>query len=242
MVGKMQILDEIKRLARANGGKAPGRERFESETGTKSSEWYPHYWLRWGDALVEAGFSPNKFQKAYDEELLLEKYIGLIRELKHVPVHGEVRRKEKEDPTFPSHTVFDRFGGKHKLVARVLDYCKERRDCDDIVEICSNLSSAGTQPQRLEKGSSGPDVVGFVYLIKFGHHYKIGRTNALGRREYELGIQLPEKARTVHVIKTDDPAGIETYWHKRFEAKRGNGEWFDLTSEDIRAFKRRKFM
>jgi hypothetical protein len=27
---------------------------------------------------------------------------------------------------------------------------------------------------------------GFVYLMKSGKHYKIGRSNAVGRREYEL--------------------------------------------------------
>jgi hypothetical protein len=31
---------------------------------------------------------------------------------------------------------------------------------------------------------------GYVYLAKSGRHYKIGRSNSIGRREYELAIQL----------------------------------------------------
>lgn len=80
-------------------------------------------------------------------------------------------------------------------------------------------------------------------MIKSGRYYKIGKTNAIGCREYELAIQLPEKARTVHVIRTiDDASGIEAYWHRRFDAKRTNGEWFDLAAADVQAFKRRKLM
>ena len=81
-----------------------------------------------------------------------------------------------------------------------------------------------------------------MYLLKSGHFYKIGRSNAVGRRERELAIQLPEKAIVVHSIKTDDPPGIEAYWHRRFEARRKNGEWFDLSPQDVAAFRRRKFM
>jgi hypothetical protein len=92
-----------------------------------------------------------------------------------------------------------------------------------------------------EPARVSPKVGGYVYLIRSGKFHKIGRTNASGRRLRELAIQLPKKPRTVHVIETDDPEGVEGYWHRRFAAKRQDGEWFLLSEDDVRAFRWRKY-
>jgi hypothetical protein len=108
--------------------------------------------------------------------------------------------------------------------------------------MCAALGRDKTTSSIEGQAGNVGDVFGFVYLIRSGRYYKIGRSNAAGRRHYELAIQLPEKALKVHEIRTDDPIGIEAYWHNRFAARRRNGEWFDLAAADISAFRRRKFM
>jgi|SRR5579859_2763961 len=94
---------------------------------------------------------------------------------------------------------------------------------------------------RLEHRLGSRHVSGFVYLLRSVKHYKLGRTNAAGRRLRELAIQLPQKPDTVHVIETGDPEGIEQYWHRRFADRRQGGEWFALSADDVRAFKKRHF-
>lgn len=236
---KQHIIDEIRRTAGKNGGIPLGVERFLAETGIRRTDWFGKYWARWGDALVEAGYEPNKLQGSYEDEWVIEKFISLIRELGRYPVSGELRLRAKQDKNFPTHNVFRRVGKKAELVAKIIKYCEGKDGFSDIVEICKPLATT-SQPES--SASEEQPAVGYVYLAKSGRYYKIGRTAALGRREYELRIQLPDKITTVHTIKTDDPAGIEAYWHKRFQDRRTNGEWFELTNEDVNAFKRRKFM
>lgn len=151
----------------------------------------------------------------------------------------------RRDPTFPSHNTFQRFGGKSSLARKVLAYCKEQADCQDVVSLLVPLAAAeeiSTPDLSDDDDAADSAAHGFVYLLKSGRHYKIGRTQDMGRREYDLRIQLPEPATRVHVIATDDPAGIEGYWHRRFSGRRKNGEWFELDSSDVAAFKKRRFM
>lgn len=247
-IDKQHILDEIRRIAKASEGKPPGQNEFKNETGINKYDWFPHYWVRWGDAQEEAGFSRNRFQEAFGKDLLIEKLIDLIRRTKdgdkiRFPVEGEMLVEKKRTPDFPHANAFrQKFGGKSQMAAAILEHCRARSGFEDVIAACEDVLKTNTKIVTKEKESWDQEAVGSVYLMKSGRHYKIGRTNAVGRRQYELAIQLPEKANTLHVIKTDDPSGIEAYWHKRFEAKRGNGEWFELTAEDIKAFKRRKFM
>ena len=234
---KNHIILEIQRAARENGGKPLGRLKFLRMTGIKETDWSGKYWARWSDALKDAGFGPNQLQQPYDDSVLFDRFVGLVRELGRVPVVTEMRMKSRVDKSFPNSTVFERFGSKQQLLSRTLQYAQEHEAHSDVVPL---LSAAIGSDAAHGKDITQNIVTGFVYLMKSGRHYKIGRTNSLGRREWELGIKISIPPKTIHSIETDDPVGVEAYWHKRFSDKRGEGEWFDLSPDDIKAFKRWK--
>ena len=62
-LSKEQILVEIKRTAKENGGKPLGKLRFVKETGIGPYDWQ-RYWTQFGKAQQEAGLSPNQLNVA----------------------------------------------------------------------------------------------------------------------------------------------------------------------------------
>jgi hypothetical protein len=91
------------------------------------------------------------------------------------------------------------------------------------------VGSTGAKPKPPIRG-------GVVYLLKCGVFFKIGKSISPKQRYYQLKIQLPEKCELVHEIKTNDINYTEKHWHRRFAARRANGEWFKLKEEDVDEF------
>jgi hypothetical protein len=242
MPGKQEILNEIKRTAAINNNHPLGEKKFENETGIKPHEW-SKYWARFGDAQRDAGFQANLLQGAYPDAVLIDKVIGLTRKLGRFPTQREMKVERNNNDAFPSAIIFfRRFGSKQGLLKKIVEHCKQNKDCKDILNVVELLVTGDSDKHSDDSDLSGQSIVGSVYLYEHGNkrEWKIGRSNDTVRRGQELRIQMPDELKLVHEIKTDDPSGVEAYWHNRFGSKRKNGEWFDLKSADIKAFKRWK--
>ena len=231
------ILSEIRRLAKETGT-VPGYRTFERETGIARHEWMGKYWARWGDALSEAGYSSNEFGRKLDTASILTAIIAACRHYNKIPTQAELKIYRRTEPAIPSsRAISNHFQSRAGLLAALAKRVSEDESYSDIAVMLP--SDVQETPKKLPSSAKNPD--GFVYLIKSGDFYKIGRSDDLERRVKEIRTALPDKASLAHTIRTDDPPGIESYWHRRFEEKRANGEWFKLSPHDVAAFKKRKY-
>ncbi len=235
---RAHILSEIRRLAEAANGKPPGKLAFARQTGIREHQWSGVLWPRWGDALAEAGYERNVLQGRFDTGDVLSKVIEACRHYGHVPTIAEMKLYRRNDPTFPSTgAVAGHFPTRAALLAALARHAAQGEAFRDI----ASMLPRERQEDAPHKMPASRIAEGFVYLLKSGDYYKIGRSDELERRVREIRITLPEAVTLVHAIKTDDPPGIEAYWHRRFAERRANGEWFKLAPADLAAFKRRKY-
>jgi len=233
---KEKIVGAYHRLVKEHGGTLIGERIFRRETGFSHHYWKGGYWRSWSAFQADAGYEPNSSTEKTPDDIILRRFTELALERNEIPSEADLMLKRKEDPSFPSKATYRRWGSRDALLSKVADYC----ETDERFAPVLDLLRQGLSNARDHRSDAG-HVKGFVYLLRSGKNYKLGRTNAVGRRLRELSIQLPQKPDTVHVIETDDPEGIEQYWHRRFSEKRQGGEWFFLTTDDVKAFKRRRF-
>lgn len=173
---KERILSEIKRLAAENGGKAPGKALFQRETGIAESDWYGKLWLRWNDAVADAGLTPNTKQGRLSGDLVLDKYAEVCRHYGKPHSSAELRYYARETPGFISHNTFPKhYGSKGGVIAALRDRAIERGE-DDLVAILPEVKASPALPAS---PCSSKVPVGWVYLLQSGGHFKIGRSDEL---------------------------------------------------------------
>jgi hypothetical protein len=233
-----EITREIQRLARENGGKPLGERLFLTNLGlTRSALWSAGF-ASYSDALQAAGFRKNQLNPASEPSAVLTSLMDLIRGLGRFPTKGHIKAARAKDSSFPSYEAFLTVaGGKFSNLPNIArEFCLANGISDLLHLIPQSNTFAASEAKPTSRA-----VAGYVYLLKHGQHYKIGRSNDTARRRREISLLLPEELEHVHVIETDDPEGIEAYWHRRLASKRVRGEWFALASEDVAAFKRRRY-
>jgi len=74
---------------------------------------------------------------------------------------------------------------------------------------------------------------GYIYFLRANSYVKIGRTNNIDRRMAQIQPRLPFKTQVFHVVETNDPVKYEHFFHDKFKDKRANGEWFELSDDDL---------
>ena len=229
-----RIVSEIKRLV-AESGKVPGVKAFETETGILRREWTGKIWARWGEAVQEAGFEPNGLTQRFDSGQVLQSVIECCEALGRLPSNNDLRLFAHQNPGFPANGTIENHYPKRALLVEAL------RTHSRVNPSYAHISDMLPDPVAAIVEASSTSNYGHVYLLKAGDYYKIGQSSDLEKRVKSINVALPDKATLEHAISTDDPPGIEAYWHRRFADRRANGEWFKLSKADVLAFKKRKF-
>ena len=236
MAMRERVIAEIERIV-TETGKVPGVRTFESATGIMRREWIGKVWARWGDAIKEAGFEPNALTERLDSTTVLKSFADCCMALKRLPASNDLRLFARQNPGFPSDTTIEKHFPRRTLLAEALRGWALLPENHAYSAIAELLPVPVSTPVELP----GHQNFGHVYLIRSGEFYKIGRSSNFEKRVKSIGVSLPEKLVPEHLISTDDPPGIEAYWHRRFADRRMNGEWFKLSKADVLAFKKRKF-
>jgi hypothetical protein len=160
---RQHIINEIRRTAKLNGDVALGQKRFENETGISYYDWFGKHWARWGDAIREAGFEPNKLNERFDDLFLVQQLVQLTRRLGRVPVKGDLMLEAQTNPDFPSKNVFARLGSKSQRVTQVLSYCDAYAGFDDVALLWQQTPKSKSPITEVEDSTQQ---VGFVYMLK----------------------------------------------------------------------------
>ena len=113
-------------------------------------------------------------------------------------------------------------------IEKIIDDCKEQMNTIKKEEEREQKKILEENRKKLKEQE-----IGYIYLIKSDHGYKIGKSKVLSKRMNTFGIQLPFEHECIYSAKVIAYHKIEKYFHKHFASKHLKGEWFNLNENDI---------
>lgn len=99
------------------------------------------------------------------------------------------------------------------------------------------LSIIQIEKERLDKENKAKKGIGYIYLIKSRYGYKIGKSKNIKQRNKLFSIKMPFEFDYVFKKKCSDYHNLEIRLHEMFKDKNINGEWFQLSEDDIKLIK-----
>src|SRR3989442_14668099 len=180
-LSKESIVTAYNDIVAERGGKIIGEAVFTRETGISTYYWHGAYWRSWSAFQADAGPPPNQPTQRISDETLLQCFAQLALERSDIPIEADLVLKRQEDPSFPDKSCFRRWGNRNALLAKVADYCTGKGEFARVLQFLKQGAS-----NSLDRRLDSLEIKGFVYLLRSGKYYKIGRSNAVGRRLREL--------------------------------------------------------
>lgn len=115
-----------------------------------------------------------------------------------------------------------------------LDILYEFSEVKEISFAIKNIEDVWNSPhyeenQKPEKGKS----LGYIYLLKSGNLYKIGKAKDIEKRMKPFTVSFPATWSLEYYFQSNNYNKAELLLHKQFDNKRKVGEWFELNSEDV---------
>src|SRR5258706_1626921 len=123
MLTKQEIIKELQRYTKENSGKTPSQKMFHENTDVGIYD-RMKFWPNYGELVLEAGLTPNEFDKTkYSHKQLCSIFIKVIREKGKWPTRAILDVKHHNDHNFPdSSTFYSKLGLTSKLAQSILEY------------------------------------------------------------------------------------------------------------------------
>jgi hypothetical protein len=116
---------------------------------------------------------------------------------------------------------------------RLLEFAGTSELIDDALHVISEDEQWDRIQKKPASRATPRDRSGYIYLVEGQNCYKIGKSVDVPARTRSFGLLLPFKTKLIHFIPTSDMVWSESYLHGTFAHCRLNGEWFDLSPEEV---------